>query len=158
MRSFPLLPIAAAALASCGVPGETNQSEVRNAAIALPPAPGQAAPKTAAPAGAAPVRAPSVLSGASAIPAAFQGVFDESKAACAGSGEARLEVSGGELRFHESIGTIRNVAIASPTEISVTADYQGEGESWHNVRTLKLSGDTLIISGDGTSLARIRCG
>lgn len=93
------------------------------------------------------------------IPPAFQGRYDASLAACSAPSDARLEVAAGELRFHESIGTVRKVTIAAPDRVSVTADYQGEGESWRSVRELRLSdgGAALTVSGDGTSLARRRC-
>jgi hypothetical protein len=66
-------------------------------------------------------------------------------------------VSAGELRFHESIGTVRGVAVEGPDRISVDADYQGEGESWRATQRLVRDGDRLTISGDGTSLERVRC-
>src|SRR5688572_32047930 len=46
----------------------------------------------------------------------------------------KLAVSASELRFHESIGTVRSVKVEAPGRIEVLADYQGEGESWQNLR------------------------
>ena len=70
-----------------------------------------------------------------------------------------MEVGADEIRFHESIGKIRKVTILAPDRISVEADYQGEGESWSNVRELSLSdgGATLAVTGEGTNIVRHRC-
>jgi hypothetical protein len=150
-----LVLLAAAALAACTAPDETNRAAAdaktnETAAVpsATPPAPVSDA-KAMAPAAA----------DALTIPTAFQGRYDGSLAACAQPSDARLEIRLGEMRFHESIGTVRKVAIAAPDRVSVTADYQGEGERWQSVRELRLSdgGATLVVSGDGTSLMRRRC-
>jgi hypothetical protein len=71
----------------------------------------------------------------------------------------RLTVSATELRFHESIGTVRQAAVTGLDSVTVEADYQGEGESWRSIRELRLSdgGATLTVSGDGTKLVRVRC-
>jgi len=155
-----LVPAAAIALlAACGSP------EVRNDATpAEPPAanvavaaPNPAAPASAANGAAAPAAAASTP--ADTIPRAFEGVYDIDLAACARPSEYRLTVTDRELRFHESIGTVRSVAIESADAIEVAADYQGEGESWSNVRALRLNdaGATLTIAGEGTELRRVRC-
>lgn len=146
MTRMLMLAAATAMIAACGSDdggdvdrsGETRSNEAAEAAESAP------APPTAH---------------AEAVPTAFQGVFDAPRDACAGPSEYRLNVSAGELRFHESIGAVRSVSIDGPDTIRVAADYQGEGESWSNVRTLRLSdgGMTLTISGEGTSLTRYRC-
>lgn len=94
-----------------------------------------------------------------AIPVRFHGTYDESPEACSRPSQYRLTISAGELRFHESIGVVRNVAIEAPDRIRLTADYQGEGESWQSIRELQLGeGDErLLVTGDGTSLVRLRC-
>jgi len=93
------------------------------------------------------------------IPAAFHGRYDSSREACGRPGDGRLQVSAGELRFHESIGTVRKVARQQSGAIRVEADYQGEGESWRSVRELGLSADgaALTVSGDGSNMVRVRC-
>jgi hypothetical protein len=155
MRSYSLL-LAAAVLASCGAPAEqANRNEAGNA-LTRPPADLDNEAANRAPAAETP-QLPAAAAEANAIPAAFRGTFDENSDACGGPGESRLEVKADELRFHESIGKVRKVDVEGPDAISVEADYQGEGESWRNVRRLRLSGDTLTISGEGTSLVRIRC-
>ncbi len=94
-----------------------------------------------------------------AIPAAFHGVYDGSAEACGRPSDGRLAVTARELRFHESIGSVRAVTSESAARIRVEADYQGEGEKWRNSHQLRLSGDgsKLTISGDGTSFDRVRC-
>ncbi len=156
MMRMLMLAAATAMIAACGTGdgGDVgNAGEPRSNAAAPPPAADQAAaPEAANP----PPPAPSQ---AQAIPPAFQGVFDAPRDACAGPSEYRLTVAPGELRFHESIGIVRSVTEDGPDAIRVAADYQGEGESWNNVRTLRLSdgGMTLTITGEGTSLTRYRC-
>jgi hypothetical protein len=94
-----------------------------------------------------------------AIPARFHGTYDESLEACSGPSQYRLTISAAELRFHESIGVVRNISIEAPDRIRLTADYEGEGESWRSMRKLQLGeGDRrLLVTGDGTSLTRLRC-
>ncbi len=94
-----------------------------------------------------------------AIPAAFRGVYDKDEAACADPSEYRMEVRSDEIRFHESIGMVRKVTSLGPDRASVEADYQGEGESWTNVRELRLSdgGRTIAVSGEGTTIVRRFC-
>ena len=93
------------------------------------------------------------------IPAAFRGVYDVDREACSRPSEYRLTIDALRLRFHESIGEVRSVIVDAPDTIRVAADYQGEGERWRNVRTLRLTdgGATLTITGEGITLARIRC-
>lgn len=152
MRSAATLVAATLMLVSCSAPDVANRTEADNVTFEPPPMDGPATPPNSA-------AASPVPTDAAGIPSDFQGVYDESIAACATPSQARLEIRPGELRFHESIGTVRKVAIAAPDRISVTADYQGEGESWQSVRELKLSGDRkeLEVSGDGTSMTRRRC-
>jgi hypothetical protein len=157
MTRILMLAAATAMIAACGSGdgGDIgNAGEPRSDAVApSPEANGAAAAETRS---RAPATAPSP---AQAIPPAFQGVFDAPRHACAGPSEYRLTVSAGELRFHESIGIVRAVTEDGPDTIRVAADYQGEGESWSNVRALRLSdgGMTLTITGEGTSLTRYRC-
>ena len=153
----------AALLAGCQVP-ETPQENggASEAVIATPDsssgspinteAAAEASNTASAPAPAVPVRAGS-------IPPVFHGRYDESRAACARPSEYRLVITASELRFHESIGKVRGVAVEGPVTASVTADYRGEEESWSNTRQLLLSKDngSIMISGDGTAITRIRC-
>ena len=93
------------------------------------------------------------------IPAAYLGVYDGSLEACARPSVERVTVSGRELRFHESVGTVRSVAWGGTGAIAVEADYEGEGERWRSLRILSLAenGARLTIKGEGTALVRVRC-
>jgi hypothetical protein len=93
------------------------------------------------------------------IPAAYRGVYDGSLEACARPSVERLTISARELRFHESIGTVRSVGYGGPGAISVEADYEGEGERWRSLRILSLAenGARLTVKGEGAPLDRVRC-
>jgi len=148
---------AALLLASCGAPAENqtaNESVLIDANAVEAGVNGAAAPPPAFANEAEP--ADTV---AATIPEAFQGDYDEKAESCGRPSEYKLKVSAGELRFHESIGTVRSVKVEAPDRIEVFADYQGEGESWQNVRTLRLDdeGRRLTVSGEGTEMVRVRC-
>lgn len=147
MRALPCL-LALAVLAAC------DSAADRNEAGAPPLQPGSSSGDPS-PATAAPAEGPAAA--APTIPDAFHGVYDQSKEGCVRPSEYRLTVSANELRFHESIGTVRAVTATSATELSVDSDYQGEGETWRNRRRLVLDGDRLTVSGEGASIVRIRC-
>jgi len=154
MRFSVLLP-AAAALASCGAPqgADRNEGAVGNLTAMPGSSSGDAAANMAVP-------APAATAAPAALPAAFHGVFDQDRAACAAASSiTRLNVDARTLRFHESIGEVRSIAVETPRAISVVADWQGEGESWRNTHRLGLSedGGTLTVAGEGTNLVRVRC-
>jgi hypothetical protein len=130
---------------------EKGPDEVASTPSTPAPAPAATAPPRAAP-------APKTVEGDS-IPAAFHGVYDVSREACGRPGDGRLAVSARELRFHESVGTVRSVSPTQSGAMRVAADYQGEGQSWRSSRDLSLSGDgsKLTVSGEGTSMVRTRC-
>lgn len=96
-----------------------------------------------------------------ALPASFQGRWAADAAACAAEGhESRLVIDAKALRFHESVGEIRNIVLDGPSDATITADYQGEGESWSRTQRLTLSADgqTLTLNDpDGGAFARVRC-
>lgn len=148
MRGIMVLPAFAALLAACGSP----EAEP-GANLAVAPSAAAQAPATRS----EPPPLPTAT--ARTIPAAMLGVYDASLEACGTSSDARLTVSANELRFHESIGTVRKVTATGADAVTVEADYQGEGESWQNARELRLGdgGASLTVSGDGTGLVRVRC-
>ncbi len=152
MHENRLLGLAVLLLAACA-PGEKAADNGASEVTAEPAAP--AAPAQS-PAPAAPALEPATED---SIPAAFHGVYDSSIEACGRRGDGRLTVSADELRFHESVGSVRSVAPTPSGAIRVEADYQGEGQSWRSSRDLLLSedGSKLTISGDGTSMVRTRC-
>lgn len=97
---------------------------------------------------------------ATALPAAYHGVFDQTAAACStDSSIYRLTVSGKELRFHESLADIRSVTPDGDNAVRVAANYTGEGMSWSNIQRVALSdgGKKLTITGEGEPVARVRC-
>jgi hypothetical protein len=137
-------------LAACGTPAPKGDE-----AAADPPA--AAADNAVRPAPVSPPPAPAPRK--AAIPPAFHGDYDESREACGRPSQYRLTVSAGELHFHESLGSIREVVVESPDSIRVTADYQGEGESWRAAHRLRLGegGARLTVDGEGVSFTRSRC-
>ena len=157
MTRYFMLAAAAAVLAACGSDGAGGVNEAGE------PAPANAAAPPPAKEAAASSDPGNALSAEprplQAIPPAFHGVYDADRNACAGPSEYRLTVTAAEMRFHESIATVRSVVADGADTIRVAADYQGEGESWSNVRTLRLTdgGMTLTLTGEGTSLRRARC-
>ena len=118
MRVFPLL-LACASLAACGgeptTPSANNATEAAEAGnAAMPPVEGGNASSTA------PELAP--------VPAAFQGTWAESEAVCADRAHpSRLVISGGTLRFYESVLEVARVDAIGPREINVIGTATGEG-------------------------------
>lgn len=138
-----------ALLAACGAPAEPENGSNQ---VAAPPPVGGAG--NAADNATAPDPRPAI---AGAIPEAFRGIYDQDEQSCGRPSQHRLIIDATELRFHESSGRVRTVKVESPTRIEILADYQGEGETWQNVRTLELDGKRLTISGEGTTADRVRC-
>lgn len=136
MRIFAPIAAAALVLTSCGRGAPAPEG---NDAAAPPPVP-------------APPRA-------NLIPVPFHGLYAATAAGCARADETRLTVTAGELRFHESIGAVRAVAVEAPGRVRVTSDFEGEGESWRATHRLSLSngGATLAVGGSGTHFVRVRC-
>lgn len=91
------------------------------------------------------------------IPAAFRGIWAESRALCADlSHPMRLVVSGRTLRFHESVVEESRVDVAGPRRIRVVGTATGEGETRPAVYrlTLDAAGDRLTVN----DAVRVRCG
>ncbi len=95
-----------------------------------------------------------------ALPARFLGTWDQSAAACAGSGsEMRLVVEPGRLRFHESVARIEAIRETDGGHVEVDLAFQGEGESWRETRTLRRTAeDRLAVEAAGPPAERVRCG
>ena len=84
---------------------------------------------------------------AAALPAAFQGLWEQDIKACGDPASTTwLRTSAAELRFHESSGTIRAVTVYSPLDVTVTADWEGEGERWTRTLRLLLSPDQTVMT------------
>lgn len=161
--------VTALLLAGCSAPGDDNAAADDSAGMEDS---GTADPVAPAPPAAGNDRAPGNGTdddddgddddgGLAIIPARFHGEWNSDRVACgSGASETRLRVSGDRLRFYESVGTVRRVDVESDRVIDVTAQYQGEGQTWQNERRLSLSadGDSLTVSGEGSRLVRYRCG
>ncbi len=95
------------------------------------------------------------------LPAGFAGRWAADAAACTVKGhESRLIVSPTDLTFHESIGVVRGVVSDGDRIVDLTADFEGEGETWSREMRLSLSADdqTLTIQyPDGDASSRRRC-
>lgn len=148
MRSLSLTGTIAVLLAGCAT-GESGQTQAGKADE--PPASHAHSPSSDTPQHA--------HSHVDLIPAAYLGVYDGSLEACARPSDQRLTVSARELRFHESVGTVRSVSWGGTGAIAVEADYEGEGERWRSLRILSLAenGARLTVKGEGTALVRVRC-
>lgn len=96
---------------------------------------------------------------AASIPTRFHGEWNADLDACGtGQSPTRLRIGADQLRFYESSGVVQAVEIVSDRVINVTAEYQGEGDTWQDERRLSLSadGNSLTVSGGG-DLVRYRC-
>jgi hypothetical protein len=100
------------------------------------------------------------------IPIRFHGEFDAAQKYCGtGVSDMRLRISANKIRFYESEGTRISILTQPNGEITVLAEYHGEGESWHSMGQFALSpdGKRLIVrnpAGDQIaqqSTTRIRC-
>ena len=158
MRRLAIL-LACASLAACGGdPGEPQANQANEAAGEEAPAaapgnvtspPGEV--DNAQPAAPEPAPAP--------IPAAFRGTWAESEALCADrSHPSRLVISGGSLRFYESVFGVARVDRIGPREINIIGTATGEGTTrpaeYHV--SLDAAGDTLTDQGGG-GMVRTRC-
>ena len=156
---FVALVLLLTALASCGGNdgAGSNRSDIVNETDPSRPTEPAASNIVDAPAEEPEVPVPGSL--VTSIPDAFVGTYDENVEACGRPSQYRLQLSAKALRFHESLGTVAEVRVDSPTSVSVTADYEGEGQKWRSVLQLDLTDDraTLVVSGDGTSFTRVRC-
>ncbi|MGB3471301.1 MAG: hypothetical protein WBA51_10810 [Erythrobacter sp.] len=76
---------------------------------------------------------------AAVIPAAYHGVWDYEGGTCSPESDLRVEISGREVLFYESVGTVKAVAKDGEDTI-VTLDMEGEGETWEQEIRLSLEG------------------
>lgn len=100
------------------------------------------------------------VAGSNVIPARFVGRWNRDATACARPAASidGVRVTARELWFHESVGTVKRVEPLDPDQVRVTADYEGEGERWTAIQTLRVDGNRLtIVIDDGAPFSRIRC-
>ena len=77
---------------------------------------------------------------ANLIPANFHGVWDYEGGTCNRASDMRMEISGSEILFYESIGRVSDVA-GDGDGVIVTLDMEGEGETWTQKTRLLLAQD-----------------
>ena len=73
------------------------------------------------------------------IPTRFHGVWDYVNGTCARESDLRMEISGSEILFYESIGQVTGV-VGEGDEVIVTLAMEGEGETWEQATRLVLVG------------------
>ncbi len=128
MRYQSLAILAALSLSACGgspEPVET-ETEATPTPIASEPSPAEA-----------PAETENAL--ANRIPTRFQGVWDYVEGSCDPASDMRMEVSGGEILFYESIGMVTDVE-EEGDDIVVGLAMEGEGETWDQDLRLSLVG------------------
>ncbi len=74
---------------------------------------------------------------AALIPARFQGVWDYVEGTCLPESDLRMEISGSEILFYESIGIVTDAA-AEGDDVVLTLAMEGEGETWEQKTRLSL--------------------
>lgn len=74
------------------------------------------------------------------IPARFQGVWDYEGGTCDPASDMRMEISGDEILFYESIGRVTGVK-AEGDDVVVSFDMEGEGETWQQATRFSLVGE-----------------
>lgn len=88
---------------------------------------------------------------ANRIPTRFQGVWDYVEGTCAPESDMRMEISGSEILFYESIGVVTAVE-AEEDNVVVSLAMEGEGETWDQQLRLALVGTgeaQLLETSDG---------
>lgn len=74
------------------------------------------------------------------IPTRFHGVWDSIHGTCARHSDLRLDISGSEIMFYESIGTVMAVNEEGDRTV-LTLAMEGEGETWEDRYALTLEKD-----------------
>jgi len=126
---------------------------------AAPPAPATAP----APAKGADASGAGGSSDLSAVPAGFIGEWNSDPKDCGkGHGEGSLTIEAHRIFFYESGGPIDAVTQKAPNLIQIAAKLTGEGETWTDVTTFRLSADgkTLTdasVPGEASPMTRTRC-
>lgn len=153
---FALTGLACLVVAACSAPASKSDAAAPAAPVA---AAAQAAP--AAP------PAPSAANGAggdvAAVPAAFIGEWNSDPKDCGkGHGEGTLTIEAHRIFFYESGGPVEAVTLKEPRLIQIAAKLTGEGETWTDVTSFRLSADgkTLTdasVPGEERPFVRVRC-
>lgn len=153
---IPMLTLAILLATGCNA----DRPADRAAAPATPGAPAADPAPTPAPAPTAPpaTDAPPPSDTANTVPARFQGRYAADTAACGDPAhESRLTIEAARIAFHESSGPITRVS-QGPTEVSITAELTGEGETREANYGFRLSADGNTLTDVGNGAVRQRCG
>lgn len=135
--AIPVLVLAALAACDGAAP---DGDRVREPATTQDPA------GTPQPTGMATSTPTSAVPAVSTIPSAIQGRWGLVAADCEpGRSDAKglLIISGSELEFYESVGTLGAIEDASAAHIRADFDFTGEGMNWQRDLLLERDGNTL---------------
>ena len=147
---FALTGFACLVVAACSAPASKSDA----AAPAAPAAPASPA---------APAGANGAGGDLAAVPAAFIGEWNSDPKDCGkGHGEGTLTIEAHRIFFYESGGPVEAVTLKEPRLIQIAAKLTGEGETWTDVTSFRLSADgkTLTdasVPGEEQPFVRTRC-
>ena len=129
--------IAAFALASCGqAPDEAPSADGEIAETPMPVEPDGGIGDGAGPPG----DTQAALD--TRIPTRFHGVWDYIEGSCDPASDMRMEISGTEILFYESIGLVTDVEAEEDIgAVVLTLAMEGEGETWEQKTRLMLTGE-----------------
>lgn len=162
MRIVPIsrsiaLALAVALVAGCDA--EPDTADVGDAPTTLPPpvAGPDADPDPDGTPGPLPTPDDDDADGDATVPSRFQGSYAADQAACDASGNpTQLTIDGDAISFHESAGPITEVA-SGPSDITITAELTGEGETREATYSFRLSDDGDTLTDVGGGMERVRC-
>jgi hypothetical protein len=75
------------------------------------------------------------------IPTQFWGVWDYVEGACLPESDMRMEISGNEILFYESMGTLTGIELEGENSIVLMLAMEGEGERWEQKLRLAFGED-----------------
>lgn len=150
---IPTLTLAILLATGCNADRPANDA----AAPATPEAPAAAPAPAPAPTAPPATDTPPPSDTANTVPARFQGRYAADTAACGDPAhESRLTIESSRIAFHESSGRITRVS-PGPTEVSITAEVTGEGETRESNYIFRLSDDGNTLTDVRNGGIRQRC-
>jgi hypothetical protein len=104
---------------------------------------------------------PTVAAQQQTIPAQFWGKWDSDLESCRSPvSEGRLVISADRVEFYESRGSVRDVVTRGNSDLELTMELFGEGETWTSDKYFRLSDDlkslTDLTNGE-PGFVRYRC-
>ena len=94
----------------------------------------------------------------SVIPMQFQGEWNASLEGCGWPGsDVRLQIGLNRIDFYESFGNVQEVITQGDLEMTVTAEYSSEGETFTGTDSFELSSDRSTLTHIETGFVRYRC-